>query len=111
MRDNIVKYSFDTSAFVNPYRHYMPMDLVPTLWDKFDELITSSEIVASKEVHLEIQQKDDELLEWIDSRKDIFIEVDKDQAIFVEEIVNKFPRWIDPNSRKNNADPYCIALA
>lgn len=106
-----MKYSFDTSAFVVPYRHWPDPDLMPSLWAKFDSLIQNDDIVASREVHVEIEQKDDGLLEWVNNRKHMFIEVDPEQQQTVDEMVNQFPTWINPNSTKNNADPYVIALA
>jgi hypothetical protein len=106
-----VKYSLDTSAFIVPFRHWPAPDLMQTLWDKYDLLIHNGDIVASREVHTEIERIDDELLEWVNDRKQMFIEVDSEQQHTVEEIVNKFPTWINPNSTNNNADPYVIALA
>jgi len=84
---------------------------MPSLWNLFNSLIQKGVVVASREVHVEISQKDDELLKWVNDRKGMFIEVDEKQQQIVSEIVNRFPTWIDPDSTRNNADPYVIALA
>ncbi len=106
-----MKYSFDTSAFVVPSRNWIPMDLVPKLWKMIDVLIQAGEIVASEEVYREIEQIDDTLLMWIKERREIFIDVDEEQQQYVDDIVNRFPKWIDYNAQKNVADPFVIALA
>jgi hypothetical protein len=106
-----MKYSFDASAFVGPYRHSMPPDIVPSLWRTLGELIQAGEIVASKEVLLEISQKDDELFEWVKAREEMFIEVDTDQQETVRAIMARFPDWVGTDLQKNKADPYVVALA
>lgn len=87
------------------------MDLVPKLWKMIDVLIQAGEIVASEEVYREIEQIDDTLLMWIKERREIFIDVDEEQQQYVDDIVNRFPKWIDYNAQKNVADPFVIALA
>ncbi len=106
-----MKYSFDTSGFLAPYRNLMPPDLVPSLWEKLDALVNAHEIVASKEVYLEISQKDDGLLDWVKERKEMFVEVDSEQIVYLEEIMYDYPDWVDIDAQKNIADPYVIALA
>ena len=106
-----MKYSFDTSAFINPWRRYYPQNRFPSLWKKIDELIQSGDIVASEEVYQEVRQKDDELLRYLKNRRELFRAVDEEQQQTVSDIVNTFNNWIDPHSLKNNADPYVVALA
>jgi hypothetical protein len=106
-----VKYSFDTSAFVVPSRNWIPMDIVPGLWEMKDSLVQRGEIVASREVYLEISQIDNDLLQWIKERRQMFIDVDEEQQQYVTDIVNRFPTWVDTDAQRNIADPYVIALA
>lgn len=87
------------------------MDLVPSLWDELDQRIRDREIVATKEVYVEISQKDDDLLEWVRERREMFIEVDDQIQQKVDLLVNRYPNWVDHESQKNEADPYVVALA
>ncbi len=71
-----MKYSFDTSAFVNPFRRSYPRDVFPGLWRIIDSEIDDGNIVASIEVLNELQEKEDALLEYVKSRGHMFIELD-----------------------------------
>ncbi|MHA1770211.1 MAG: DUF4411 family protein [Candidatus Thorarchaeota archaeon] len=106
-----MKYSFDTSGFINPFRRYYVPDVFPQLWDMINRLIEDGTIVASKEVFIELGVKDDDLLHFVSNRPSLFIELDDIQQAIVGEIVNSYKKLVDPNSTKNNADPYVIALA
>lgn len=106
-----MKYSLDTSAFLVPYRNWIPPDLVETLWQLKSDLIQANDIVASREVYIEIAQTDDALHNWVKERRDMFIDVDEVQQGHVEAIVNRFPDWVNYEARRNVADPYVIALA
>lgn len=104
-------YCFDTSAFVNPWRRYYPLDLFPSVWEHIDRCIVDGSILAAHEVHHELDQKDDELLQYIKARDGLFVPLDEQQQGYVAEIVNQFPSWINPESTKNSADPFIVALA
>ena len=107
----MARFSFDTSAFIGPYRHYHPPDVFPSLWKLLAKKIDAGEIVASEEVHTEIEVKDDELLAFVNGFDNLFVPLDAVQQTAVKEIMSKFPRWVDVNRTKNVADPYVIALA
>lgn len=104
-------YSFDSSAFINPFRRYYPQDLFPKFWDAVTERIASGEIIASEVVRDEIDQKDDQLKVWLRSQTGLFVPVDEEQQDGVAEILSRYPNWVDVESSKNNADPFVIALA
>ena len=106
-----MKYSFDSSAFINPWRRHYPPKHFPSLWTTIDDLIEKGDVVASEEVYYEIKQKDDDLLQYLKSRRKLFLPVDTKQQEVVGSIVNTFSDWIDPGSLKHKADPYVIALA
>jgi len=106
-----MKYNFDTSALINPWRNHYPPDRFPSLWNHIDKMIQSGEIVATEMVYHELKQKDDALLKFVKERDKMFIEVDERQQEHVRTIVNYFPQWIDPNSTKDQADPFVVALA
>lgn len=104
-------YSFDSSAFINPFRRYYPQDLFPKFWETLSIKTASGEIVSSEVVRDEIDKKDDELKAWVRNQAGLFVSVDEDQQGVVAEIMAQFPTWIDVESSKNNADPFVIALA
>jgi hypothetical protein len=104
-------YSFDSSAFINPFRRYYPQDLFPKFWDAVTERIVSGQIIASEVVRDEIDQKDDQLKTWVRSQSGLFVPVDEEQQERVAEILSEYPNWVDVESSKNNADPFVIALA
>ena len=72
-------YCFDTSAFVNPWRRYYPLDLFPSVWEHIDRCIADGSILAAHEVHHELDQKDDELLQYIKARDGLFVPLDEQQ--------------------------------
>lgn len=72
-------FSFDTSAFINPYRRYYPQDLFPKFWAEIATRIANGEIVSSEIVRDEIDEKDDELKVWVRAREGLFVPVDDDQ--------------------------------
>jgi hypothetical protein len=104
-------YSFDSSAFINPFRRYYPQDLFPKFWDELVQRIASGEIIASEVVRDEIDKKDDQLKAWVRAQSGLFVSVDDDQQDEVTTIMGSFPTWVDIESSKNNADPFAIALA
>src|SRR5262245_36130821 len=106
------KYSFDTSAFVDTWRRYYPPDVFPTIWQKIDALCAGGVIIASREVMRELEKKDDDLLKHLkQNHRSTFIEFDQEQQIAAGALVNKHSGWVDPQSTRNNADPYDVALA
>ncbi len=106
-----MKYSIDTSVLVVPFRHWPGPNRLTTLWDRFDLFIQNGEIVASKEVYTEIEQKDDWLKNWVRDRMYMFQDVDEETQEILQRIVNRFPKWVDVAASKNDADPWVVALA
>jgi hypothetical protein len=104
-------YSFDSSAFINPFRRYYPQDLFPKFWDEVARRIAAGEIIASEVVRDEIDEKDDQLKKWVREQSGLFVPVDEAQQDEVAAIMGRFPTWVDVESSKNNADPFVIALA
>jgi hypothetical protein len=105
------RYSFDTSALVNPYRRYYPFDVFPSFWRHIENLIGDGSIVATEIVREELEQKDDALTAWARSQHGLFVPVDSEQQLAVSVVVNRFPRWVDANTAKNQGDPFVVALA
>lgn len=102
-------YFIDTSELINLNKRY-PRDIFPNLWVSIENLISKGRILAPKEVLVEIQHGDDELVEWCRKHKKMFRDTD---ALIdtVQKIISEHPTLINPNAEDESADPYIIALA
>lgn len=105
------KYSFDTSAFIDSWRRYYPIDVFPNLWKFIEEKLTSNVIVASSLVSDEINYQEDELTDFINNFKDNFILPNKNVQEFVALLINneKFLQW--STNKGNEADPFVVSFA
>jgi hypothetical protein len=107
-----VKYSFDTSSLVEPWRRTYPPDVFPSLWEQhLPALVGNGDLRSTEEVHIELQRQDDELLEWTTLHPGMFIEVDEAVQVSVAAILAEYPNLIDVNTGRSGADPFVIALA
>ena len=111
-----MKYVFDSDSLINLFRHYYP-ERFPTLWEKFDALISAGELISVREVFNEIGSSEDALATWAKEHKDIlFMESTAEELRFVAEIfkVEHFQAMIRKQQRlkgKPVADPFVIARA
>jgi Domain of unknown function (DUF4411) len=105
-------YFLDTSAFVTMHRYY-PNKLLPDLWMYLEDMLKSRFIRSHEFVYDEIVpqtgEKDD-LAKLISKYKSNFSPISKRQAQLVPEILHIYPRLIDPMSKKNEADPWIVAM-
>ncbi|MFA4646050.1 DUF4411 family protein [Pyrococcus kukulkanii] len=102
-------YVIDTSALIDMARWY-PMDrkFFRPIWDKLEVLVNAGKIVAPYEVYRELKSRSDELLEWVQKRRFMFIHPDQGQvnilmrvkAVYDEDYwereANKAGAWADP---------------
>ena len=105
-------YCFDTNALINFYRFYPPT-FVPSLWVELDTLINENRLISHKLVYDELVPKqgaDDEIGQWSVDRKNIFIGKTSEQFTFLRDILKNFPKLVDANAKKEQADPYLIAM-
>ncbi len=103
-------YCIDTSSWIDAKTIY-PISNFPSLWDKLDALVTNKQIISPHEVYDELKQKDDEVFNWVNKRKQIFRVLDEEQVAVAQEIMTKFPGLIDEQKEIPDADPFVIALA
>ncbi len=104
-------YSIDTSALIDGRRRYYPPDVFPTVWQRIDQLITRGEVIGTEEVFVELKKQDDEVYEWAEQRRTIFVPVDESIQHAVIAILQQYPRLVDTRRNRSNADPFVIALA
>jgi hypothetical protein len=111
-----MKYVFDSDSLINLFRHYYT-ERFPTLWEKFDALVSGGKFISVREVYNEIGSNEDLLAIWAKEQKKIlFLESTVEELQFVGEIfqVRHFQAMIRKRERlrgKPVADPFVIAKA
>ena len=111
-----MKYVFDSNSLIDLFRHYYP-ERFPTLWDKFDALVSEGKLLSVREVFNEIGSSEDSLANWAKEKKNIlFLESTTEELKLVGEIfqVRHFQAMIRKQERlkgKPVADPFVIARA
>jgi len=111
-----MKYVFDSDSFIDLFRHYYT-ERFPTLWKKFDALVSGGKLISVREVFREIESRKDSLSIWAKEHKNIlFLESSTEELKFVAEIfqVRHFQAMIRKQERLKGmpvADPFVIAKA
>ena len=111
-----MKYVFDSDSLINLFTHYYS-ERFPTLWKKFDALVSGGKLISVREVFNEIVSREDTLAIWAKKQKNIlFLESTTEELKFVGEIfqVRHFQAMICKQERlkgKPVADPFVIARA
>ena len=103
-------YCIDTSSWIDAKTFYSIRNF-PSFWDKLDDLVTNKQTISPHEVYDELKQKDDEVFNWVNKRKQIFRVLDEEQVAVAKEIMAKFRGLIDEQKEIPDADPFVIALA
>ena len=110
-------YIFDTNIFIRS-KNEMPMDIWPTFWERFREMVNSDEIFTSITVKDEIDKGKDELTEWLkqNAPKSFYLSLDAEVMAQYTSVQN----WAKSNSVytqaalntfANVADAYLVATA
>ncbi len=105
-----IRYSFDTSAIIGAWRRRFPPDIVPSFWERLDELIEDGSVRSIQEVRSELERKDDDVFRWAKDRDSLFVPVTKDVIESARHVMRQFPALVSQNGR-SAADPFVIALA
>ncbi len=106
----LLKYSFDTSAFIEGRKIY-PIDIFPGLWENLADMINKGGIKAISQVRTELSKKDTDISKWCLSFPDLFVPLDVQIQTEVRLIMSKYPTLVNVASSKSGADPFVIALA
>lgn len=106
-----LQYSIDTSALLDAWVRWYPPDIFSRLWENIDALIDEGNLIASEEVLVELEKKDDDVYSWAKERSHIFQPITEDIQIAVTEILKGFPTLVDSRRDRSQADPFVIALA
>jgi|SRR5579871_4091572 len=109
-------YVFDNSPLSALFRNYYRKQF-PSLWKKFDEMVSASTIISTREVLREIEDSSiAELREWAAKNPDVFPTPTNAEGQFVAKIfaVPQFQANIEQQKLYKggrNADPFVIAKA
>jgi hypothetical protein len=106
----MARFVIDTSSLVRLSREN-PRPRYPKIWDRVEELIERGHLRSPREVRLEIERGDDELAKWAKARLELFADPDRAQALYLEQILRRFPALVDIDRTGPFADPWVIALA
>lgn len=109
------KYSIDTSAILDAWVRYYPLDTFPSFWSNFKEFAKAEIGIASELIKQELKKKDDGCYNWFKDNDidNFFIEInDSVQNNVIELLKNpNFQRLVEDRKGINGADPFVIALA
>lgn len=104
-------YCLDTSGLLDAWVRWYPPDVFPSFWLKIEDLVDSGRIIASDEVLVELESREDELYKWAKDRRQMFLPLDEDIQILAVKILEQFPRLVDTRRERSQADPFVIAVA
>lgn len=105
-------YCVDSSALITINRYY-PKRLIPDLWNHSEELFKHKKVISHDIVFDEIVPdtgSKDDIGKLITKYKSSFYPITNRQGQLALQILANFPRLIDPRSKKEQADPWIIAL-
>jgi hypothetical protein len=106
-------YSIDTCSLIEAWRQFPP-DIAVTFWEEMiPGAIARGELRATREVEVELKRYDDALVRWAldEAQADLFVEVDEEVQLAVNEILETHTALIDAESLRSGADPFVIGLA
>jgi len=110
-------YVFDTNSLIVLFTNFYHTRF-PSLWEKFDDLISDGRIVSVREVYNEISgyYAENRLVQWAKEHRELFAEPSIEELQFVSEIfaVRHFQLLIRKKEILNGkpvADPFVIAKA
>jgi Domain of unknown function (DUF4411) len=106
-----MSFSLDTSAVLDAWVRYYPIDVFPTLWEKIDEASRDGRIYVVDEVVSELKRKDDGIYEWVRKRESMIVPIDEGIQRVVVEIMEKYPKLVDTRKNRSGCDPWVIGLA
>ena len=88
-------FCVDTSGWLDGWHRYYPRDVFPSLWQNVEERVNGSDIIASEEVYVEVQKKDDDLHKWMKQRKFMLIPANESIQGRVAQVLRTYPRLVD----------------
>lgn len=110
LKENV--YCVDSSALITINRYY-PKTVFPDLWVHLEGLFQNMKIYSHQMVYDEIVPASgpaDEIGRLFSKYKSSFKSITNRQGQLALQILTNFPKLIDPRARRDQADPWIIAL-
>lgn len=104
-------FSFDTSAFIEPWHRHYPRDLFDPYWVWMEALIENDVVKATELVKVELGNVEDELHDWAKLHNQMFVPIDTDVQQALTTVVAEFPNLTDHRRDRSGADPWVVAQA
>jgi hypothetical protein len=105
-------YVIDMSALVQLWQpRYYKRNVFPGLWKNYDELVEAGRLVSVREVRLEVERGNDDLVAWAKQHSHLFHAYTPEQYAIAGSIQNDFPGLVDVTKETPDADPFVIAKA
>ena len=106
-------YCFDTSALMDAWSRWHPIDVFPCVWEAFNQAFLDNLIISPYPVLPEILKWAPDLNNWINENQHhtYFLINSDDVRKLSADILEKFPELIDIGRYPPQADPDVIALA
>lgn len=108
-------YVVDSSSFISLNRFDSEVfELPERVWKRLDELLEDGTIISSRYVYEEVvtdSKKPDKVSAWLKPKKTHFVKPTNQQVLYMAEAVNGFSGLVDPDSEKEQADAWLVALA
>jgi hypothetical protein len=76
-----------------------------------ERLAAEGRLISVEDVALELQGQEDDVSEWAESHKDIFLKLTQDIQLQTRSILKDHPKLVDLKRKKSSADPFLIATA
>lgn len=116
-----MKYAFDTNIFIDAYKSFYAMDIVPLYWKLLGKFVESNEFYLIDKVYNEMLKGKDGLSDWVINQSNIKIYKTNnskdllDKYSYVMNSVASMPEYNEDAIKKwddkDVADPWIIAVA
>jgi len=108
-------YILDASPLINLNRFDSDVfDIPEHVWTKLDELLEQGTITSNRHVYEEVvsgSKKPDKVSAWLKPKKSLFPKETNAQVLYMAEAVKEFRGLVNPDSEKEQADAWLIAMA
>lgn len=106
-------YILDTNVFIEAWNKYYSPDFFPSYWEMILNLSKKRLVYIPEAVYDELQEKDDNLSEWIKNNNFLIEPIDEDIQLKLKIVLsdNFAKLLVNSNKKRNLADPWVIAHA
>lgn len=104
-------YCIDTSGLTAGFYGVYRASQFINLWERVSDLVAAGRLVAPMAIYQELQRQDDDLYQWVKTRKTMFIAESTEQLTVTFQIAKDFPQLARRHAAAKPGDPWVIALA